>query len=68
MATNCRSAPAAASNGLFRLWDVATGKQKAVLTGDTGVRCVALSPDGKLLAGGGEQGAGERWSSSEPFR
>jgi hypothetical protein len=30
-----------------------------VLMGDTGVRCVAFSPDGKLLAGGGEQGAGQ---------
>jgi WD40 repeat protein len=41
-------------DGTARLWDVATGKERAVLKGDTGwVGSVAFSPDGALLATGG---------------
>src|SRR5207302_1401366 len=38
-------------DGTVKLWDVATGQDKAVPEGHTSnVRCVAYSPDGKLLA------------------
>jgi len=33
-----------------RLWEVATGKEVAVLKHDTDVRSLAITPDGKLLA------------------
>src|SRR6185312_6000905 len=34
-----------------KLWDVASGKEKATLKGPTrGVNCLAFSPDGKTLA------------------
>jgi WD40 repeat protein len=40
-----------------RVWDVTTGKELAALHGHTaGVRCLAASPDGGLLAYGGESG------------
>jgi RNA polymerase sigma factor (sigma-70 family) len=40
-----------------RLWDVATGKEVAVLKGESPILSVAFSPDGRLLAtgGGGQQ-------------
>jgi WD40 repeat protein len=34
------------------VWDTATGKQRLVLDGDVSGRCLALSPDGKLVAVG----------------
>lgn len=41
-------------DGMVRLWEVATGKQAAVLDGHGGwVPAVAFSPDGRLLASGG---------------
>jgi WD40 repeat protein len=41
----------AGSDGVIRLWDVATGKNTATLKGHTGsVRSIAFSPDGKALA------------------
>jgi WD40 repeat protein len=37
----------------IKLWDVATGKQRATLQWHTTEFCVAFSPDGKTLAAGG---------------
>jgi WD40 repeat protein len=40
-----------ADNNTIKLWDVTTGKERAILQGHTGmVHAVAFSPDGKTLA------------------
>ena len=38
----------------IRLWDVATGKERATLKGQFGGLSVAFSPDGKVLAAASE--------------
>jgi WD40 repeat protein len=38
------------SDGFVRIWDAATGQQRSRLDGFQFPRCVAYSPDGKLLA------------------
>ena len=46
---------AAGQDGIIRLWDPLTGKERARLRGHTGaVQCLALVPDGKTLASGGK--------------
>ena len=41
------------SGGTVRLWDVVNGKQKKILRGHTnGVKSIAFSPNGHLIAGG----------------
>jgi WD40 repeat protein len=40
-------------DGTLRLWETATGKQRAVLRGTIAFAAVAFSPDGKLVAGAG---------------
>jgi RNA polymerase sigma factor (sigma-70 family) len=52
------------TDGKVRLWDVATGKEIALLQGNKGpVRVVAFSPDGRVLAVAGsgteKQGSGD---------
>jgi WD40 repeat protein len=46
------------------LWDPASGRQVLAITGHTAtVRAVALSPDGKLVAGGDDSGRIQVWDS-----
>jgi WD40 repeat protein len=54
--------------GEVRLWDAATGQERAVLQGHTGnVTSVAFSPDGKTLAlGGGLDKTVRLWNLSPP--
>ena len=44
-----------------RVWDVATGKELAVLPGPDGVLAIAFSPDGKSLAAGSKNGSVRIW-------
>jgi WD40 repeat protein len=44
-------------DGTIKLWDVATGKEQAAVTGHSReVYCVVFSPDGKTLASAGDGG------------
>src|SRR5262249_39839761 len=43
------------------LWNMPEGKAAHVLPAETTVRSLAMSPDGKLLAGGGENGTVQLW-------
>ena len=49
-------------DGAVRIWDAATGQQRAILTGHGGeVAAVAVSPDGSWLASGSWDGAVRIW-------
>src|SRR5205085_2906080 len=49
---------ASSSGGPVRLWDTATGKESGKIdTAGRGVAALALSPDGKLVATRGQEGA-----------
>ena len=49
-------------DGTVRIWDVATGQQRATLNGHTGgVRAVAVAPDGSWLASGSGDGTVRIW-------
>ena len=49
-------------DGSVRIWDPATGQQRAALTGHTGpVTAVAIAPDGTWLATGGDDGTVRIW-------
>ena len=62
-------------DGTVRIWDPATGQQRAALTGHTGpVTAVAIAPDGTWLASAGERrdgadlGPGHRPAARRPHR
>ena len=49
-------------DGTVRIWDVATGQQRATLTGHTGsVNALAVAPDGTWLASGSRHGTVRIW-------
>ena len=52
-------------DGTVRIWDAATGRERAVLTGHTSaVAAVAVAPDGSWLASGGEDGTVRIWDAA----
>jgi WD40 repeat protein/tRNA A-37 threonylcarbamoyl transferase component Bud32 len=54
---------AAGSDQQIRVWDVAGGRERAVLPAGQVVCCLAYSRDGKLLAAGGDQSQVRVWDT-----
>lgn len=48
-------------DGTVKLWDPATGKERATLRHGAAVKSLAFAPEGGLLASGGEDGAVKLW-------
>ena len=57
--------PAGGGDGTVRIWDAATGEQRATLTGHTSVvRRWRSHPDGTWLATGGDDGTVRIWDAA----
>jgi WD40 repeat protein/tetratricopeptide (TPR) repeat protein/serine/threonine protein kinase len=52
------------SDGSVKLWDVATGEERATLSGHTDITAVAFSPDGSTLVTGCRDGTVELWHAA----
>jgi WD40 repeat protein len=51
-------------DGTVRIWDAATGRERAALTGHSGsVAAVVVAPDGSWLASGGRDGTVRIWDA-----
>jgi WD40 repeat protein len=52
-------------DGTVRIWDAATGQERAVLTGHLGaVYAIAIAPDGTWLATGSQDGTARIWDAA----
>jgi WD40 repeat protein len=55
----------ASYDGTARIWDSATGRERAVLVGHSGpVQAVAVAPDGSWLATGGDDATARIWDAA----
>src|SRR5207249_4932970 len=64
-AADGRSLASMSSDGTVRLWETATGRERASFRGHEGrVKAGALSPDGRLLASGGADSTAILWDAT----
>lgn len=51
-----RCAVSGLADRTLRLWDLATGRQLAIFTGDAAFTCCAVTPDGRFAVAGDSLG------------